>query len=288
MAIRTRTRAPRRATRSVTSIARAAARKELRKQAQWVSVFDTGCSGPAFLDPAEVCPNGGVLQLVSPEQLQSHDDEMRILRIRANLRIGWNIPNNGRDCFQQQGFIQTSLIQARMGLKRAEYEGDPATASGLAFNPLDSRPDTRYPNEFDGDFADARWMRLWDYSWFPTPTITSSAAPPTCCAVTVQDSYVVPPTVTGSNPGYIVPGLNTQCITCDVSDEPIICGTSITYPSAFSTWSFDWKKAIQLKDNQTLGLFMGWSLLSNGVNFVPADQPQLIIVGDIKMLVETA
>lgn len=280
--------------RATAAVARRVVKRELRKQAQWISVFNTGCQ-PVNMQPGGTCPNGGVIQLVSPTQLESHDDSMRILRILCRLRVGLAVPNNGRDIPAQWGWLVGQGIQVRMGLKRSEFEGDPATASGLAFNPLDGRPSPLHPNENDGDFADAGWMHLWEHTWMATPSI-NVAPVDGCCSVvsgditggaSAIDNGLTWAVSDGAINTEVVGTIGTECTAC--GEDQYLGSSSVQYPHSWE-WNFDRKKAIEVKDNHMLGLYIGWSLLPllGPATFDPNDQPILVLLGSIKMLVETA
>lgn len=268
----------RRRTRSL--VTKAQAKNFVRRRGQWFVSFNTQCS-QFSASPSEVCPNGTVQALMTNQQLREQfGDSVLIRRIKGYLYLQ-PLPLVGPTALQALLENGSMNVYCRVGLRKdevAQNQGSPQ-----ARNPLQTGTD-----DVDlGDYEDGTWTRLWEHYWPSFAGLDANTTPQSCCAVVTQPGYVVPPGESpGVTPGYTVPALSTECITCDVETQPLQTGASTVIKGVWRL-PIDIRTPIRLKEDQSLNLWIGWeSLVPALVAPVRPRQPFMGLVGGVRMFVE--
>lgn len=255
---------------------RSANRTFAKKKTQWVTSFNTDC---VVTDnaPLSDCPNGFVIPLLTNDDLRNQfEDGVRVLRIRGTLHViplalsGANPP----DVLAQWS---SAYVIARLGLKKTQI--DPATGVATAWNPLKGDP-----GDFEDfqPYADGKWMKLWQHMFFPSGGMTIGQQPATCCPVvtsTPVDSALVAGTGT-----IIWPGINTECIPCDLEGQPPLANFNANVHVGWNC-PIDYRRPIRLTEADDLAIWGGWERLDyDGTG--RKTQPTLRVMGGIRLLLE--
>jgi len=261
---------------------------------QWWLAFNIKCQ-VIQTDPGADCPNGGKIILVSQSLLQgasgaalgsNFPDALRIKRIEGNLyfkpinsEIQPTVPQVS--CLAGVTDQSNHNVYFRMGLRKAQ---GPQSQAGVpdALNPLDNGAT---PFEIS-DYADGRWMKLWEHLWGSSGSVGAGFNNDfNCCSV--QDGYTVPPVVEGSQVTYDVPPV--ICEPCGDVESPAVNGSCIFTANVHSWWHcrLRYGRTIVLKENDDLSLYYGWERLRDVTDGARLLQPALKIFGGCRLLLES-
>jgi len=262
--------------------------KRVTRQWQWIT--NIKCQVLA-MNPAEACPNGGVILLVTNGQLRGEfNDALRIRRIEGTLYFKpdmINVDDGGTSCNES---VALSLLNGdvifRAGLKKSEA---PAGQSAIpsALNPLNNGATPTDPS----DYADGRWLKLWDHLF--EQVVQSSSGQQnqqfTCCSV--QDGYVVPPWTLASGSG-VWNGVTVPPVVCEPCGDPenpsvaFNCNLTEVLPRWWSM-RVRFGRTIVLKEDQSLNLYVGWERMEDINGSGRPVQPDMLFCGSLRMLVES-
>jgi len=190
-----------------------------------------------------------------------------------------------------QGVSGTGFWNVRMGLKVIETPGRDTTIP--EYNPLLGSPGTG--GTTTQDYADARWLRLWEKYIQPKSWILNNTAPQKVWApafkmcVAQLDACILPEQINNGT-GYTWNvnsqhadgiALEGECTECEITTPQITLGAS---GIPVSVWQFpvNYKRPIRLKENQSLVLYI------NGVN-IPNQTPEtgtVGVYGGVRALIE--
>jgi hypothetical protein len=261
---------------------------------QWWLSFNVKCQ-VVESTPGLDCPNGAVIYLMAPGLLQgaavaalggNFPDAVRIRRIEGNVYFKPSnsllaVGGGGTDCFDAVVAQANHNVFMRMGLKKVDA---PQGTSGVApaWNPLNNGAT---PFELS-DYTEGRWLKMWEHVWGSRGGVTAVKANAFSCC-TEQASYTVPPTASGSNPGYIVPA--AVCVPCGDVEDP-----AVNNACQFEALSHDWWKArihygrpLVMKEADSLALFFGWERMQDTTDVARLDQPSMKWFGGVRMLLES-
>lgn len=260
---------------------RSANRTFAKKKTEWIVPFSATC-GRFCATPGSDCPNAGsIVLMTNAELISKFEDTTRIVRIEGDLWFQPTAPVQP-DCPSLVNAVGSSYTMFRMGLKKQQA---PQGTSGIApgFNPLRS---ASTPEDLS-DYGDGRWAKLWPAHTFqPRLTIGYLTNPYTCCAVVTQDSYVVPPTASGSQPTYTVPAITTSCQSCDPPEDRVTqCLVQSEFPLAHHI-KVAYNRPIRLNNDNSLVLYFGWETLELCGDTVRKTQLDLQFHGQLRMLME--
>lgn len=266
-----------------------------RKKLEWVTCFNSICEAGelSFLpceDGALPLDSGGAIPLLTSNSsfnagydYGANQGDAIIVR-RLSGRVAFFLTSD-------QGTGSTGYWTVRMGLKVVETPGrDPVLPQ---YNPLEGNPGTA--GTTTQDYADARWLKLWEKyiqprAWILNQTWTPQLWKPTlnmCVAGT--DACVFPESLTdGSGYTWNINGqhplglhMSGQCVTCEPDDPQITLGAA-GIPVANWQFSLNMKRSIRLRENQSLVLYV------NGVN-LPNTVPEtgtVGVYGGVRALIE--
>jgi len=239
------------------------------------------------MNPAESCPNGGVITLVTNGELRGEFvDALRIRRIEGVLYFKpdmLNVDDGGTSCNEA---VALSLLNGdviwRMGLKKTEAPaGQSAVPSAL--NPLNNGAQPTDPS----DYADGRWLKLWDHLFQQEVESHSGQQNQqfTCCSV--QDGYIVPPEVSGEQLSYSVPPV--VCEPCGDPENPSVAFNCnlVEHMPKWHAVRVRYGRPIVLKEDQSLMLYVGWERMEALQGSGRPSQPDLLFCGSLRMLVES-
>lgn len=240
-----------------------------RKKLQWSMAVCQPCA-IAEMEPLEECPNGGVINLLSNDEVRAHlEDKVRVVRVLGDLYfLPGGAPPISNDCLAILNAAQTSFIYMRCALRKDEVvQGLGGVAPGR--NPLQCDfEDLATLNEF----ADGRWIRYWEHSFQPDITLTVNPVYPPFY------SHVHGDLAAGTGT------IQTECLPCDSEAEvDYLCTGQVKYPGLWRM-HIDIKKPIWVGEDQELNLWCGWEMLDLGQGR-PA-QPEMNYWGAVRMLLE--
>jgi len=256
---------------------------------QWQFSLNVKCQ-VLDLDPLADCPNGGVIQLLNNFTLQgagvpgaNFPDAVRIKRIEGNLYFRPTNPVDNFDitCSGQVGDQANSNVYMRMGLKKSE---GPQGLGGVspAYNPL-ANGATPYDVS---DYADGRWLKLWEHLWGSSGTVESHLFPdPASACCSTQAGYTVPPTASGSQVTYDVPPI--VCSPCDGESDAVQLCAFTAQVHRWHKFRIHYGRTIVVKENDNLNLWIGWERIRDDVNPTRLEQPTLKFFGGVRMLLES-
>lgn len=271
-----------------------AARAFKRVTRQWELGMNVKCQIVAADELAD-CPNGGKIIVMSQAQLQgsagfpgnpNFPDAVRIRRISGNLYfrptqiIAPSSSDPVSDCLGT-AFFNSKTIYMRAGLRKLP---GPQNQAGTpdALNPLNNGATAAEVS----DYADGRWMKMWEHVWDPASDISSGIDNNFSCC-TSQASYAVPPTASGSQAGYTVPA--AVCQPCGDVENPAVnlsCVTNIKLPRWWHM-RFNYGRTIVMKEADDLGLYFGWERLMERTDVARPEQPKMEFFGGFRLLLES-
>jgi len=269
-----------------------AARVYKRVTRQWQIAFNIKCSIVGAFPGAE-CPNGTRIIVLSQGQLQGSSaaalganlsDAVRIKRLEGHLYFSPENSDAGTTvgCTGLVADQSNSIVYMRMGLKKQQA---PQSQAGVpdALNPLDNGAT---PYEIS-DYADGRWMKMWEHVWAPGGTMGFQALPGKdgCCSV--REEYVVPPTAEGTQVTYTVPAI--ECLRCD-GGEPPPDEPHCTFTAEVHRWwhcPIRYGRPIVMKESDDLSLYVGWERLIAFSGGPRQTQPAMKFFGGLRMLLES-
>lgn len=254
---------------------------------QWELSTNIKCQSVGA-DPGPDCPNPGVVELYRNDRLRTTaHDAVRIRRITGGLwfrpfmATPWSVDSEDCNDFVARNLFDSDVV-LRVGLKKVEA---PEATSGISpgWNPL---LNGATPADLS-DYTDGKWMKLWDHMFQSEMEFHSGQQNQqfTCCSS--QPSYVVPPTASGSNPGWIVPA--ETCSPCGDVENPSVsfnCDTVLKHPRWWRL-QLNWAKPIVLKEAESLMLYFGWERFMQDLSPARPAQPAMKFVGGIRLSLES-
>lgn len=252
-------------------------RSVARKRSDWVWLYnDTGAFDPTTSQGctirciefgADFCETPSTRLPIMPEGAVAalYDDDITIAKMIGfvNLRPKWNqLTACDADGWTQQLAGQTYPIYFKAGLYKQEL-----TVGQAGIPPFVN------PNIGD-DWTDVSVLKRWQHIWQPRSrhslTYRQQDDYIGVCSNTTQATYAVPPTVTGSQVTYNVPAVSTSCTGVTVNDEEESCIlshiTSEVDQPAWYRMSLNRRTPIRLHENDSLDIFMNWSIPRPGAS----------------------
>lgn len=185
-------------------------RSVARKRSQWITVYnamqDCGYTGVNL--EGESCVTGFTIALLENDSLQElFQDACTVTGIRGSIlfRPFFPRPNtcDNASMANWEAAVRNSMIHLRAGLVKQETSG--LNPEGISLDP-----------SVDFDWAETRWSRQWDHIWRPKPvefsrSIVGFGDILGVCSNTTKAATVVPPTASGTNPGWIDSAEVTNC-----------------------------------------------------------------------------
>lgn len=227
----------------------------------------SGCCGFQTEDPLGQKHDAGTIALVNNLALQAVDSDYLVVRrilgtlwFRDILDVNL-ITNCFDDCSMFDAYLKRYALAVRMGLSKWSL-----TTLGL-HAPAGTQADNRDPLD-SYDFTEAGFIKQWHHYWEPPIHAGVSAYKANtivgCCPDIETTDTVVLPTVDGDQPGYTIPGIETDCVAvpCRPGAGEICTGfrteLNTIFPPMWS-WSFDIKKRIIVKADQQLDFTVGYA-----------------------------
>lgn len=240
------------------------------------------------------CPNGGVILLMSEQELHgsvgygpnaNFPDAVRIKRIDGNLYFRptqvFSAAPTGTNCLTQVIDLAQSTVYARFGLKKSQTtEGGAGVPQAL--NPLNNGAT---PQEIS-DYADARWLKMWEHVWNPRQGLSATLSNDFSCCST-QAGYTVPVEASGDRIAYNVPPV--VCQPCGDVENPAV-NNACTFSSAAHGWwhmRLRYGRTIVMKESDSLNLWFGWERMLETFETTRKGQPDLEFFGGVRLLLES-
>lgn len=260
--------------------ARAIPRSIARVRKQKIVAFNTmqACEHTCVEEDGESCTTNMTVVLLRNVELQDlFGDNCKVARISGALHVDpWFFPPytiGGGGEYGETGswltyfnLMSRTILQGRCGMVK--------TQSNSA-EPDNPQPDYVIADSFD--WSEGPWMRQWNHMWFPKETLAMDHLMQGnslgICSNVSKASTIVPPTVTGNNPGWVDSAIVTVCNTeFEGSDAgaPQLGHRSLP-PMRPWRIPLTWNRDITMKENQNLELKLSFSSLSPGADCSPLE-----------------
>lgn len=249
-----------------------------RVRSEWVTVYNatssdqepggTGCRiipgiwAPVTIAGVEQCFSTFSFSVLTAQQLSDiYQDDVKIVQMVGDF---WLKPVfntiNACDPDQVQDLtskISNHYIRARGGLFKQRVVSTDLNVEGVVPHPLNGR-----------DWSDAGFLKMWERNWVARPQELQQQVWPYnalygVCPDVNRAQYAVPPAVTGTQPTYQVPAIQTTCNPATIGGEDCYTG-SVTlnyHPPGWKKVSISSRKTIHMREDDNLTWFVDWASL---------------------------
>lgn len=241
-------------------------RNVAKTRKQWVTLYNDGGTCTYNCLPVVDCNDQPFnIELISNTALhQFFDDNVTVEAFRGEI---WMRPwlNTADRCDAADWLLWIQSLERSMHHMRLGLVKERVTAADIAAgNPEGSVHDPL--SSFD--WSEQRWLKEWRHTWTaPGRDAWSTTHPPGSwaglCAETTRDGYTVPAAVTGDQPLYMVPAIETDCNETVLTLKSCYFGETGLRAKSQPWWkmSMTFRKKIRLRESDNLSIWGNMSYI---------------------------